>query len=96
MSFPDFLNENIYAVSIALFILGLILKQTPMVENWTIPYILTVLGVISCIIILGFNINSVVQGVIAAGVAVYFHQLGKGCNKFVSPKNDDSNSSDDS
>ena len=95
MSFPDFLNENIYAVSIALFIFGLILKQTPKVKNWTIPYILTALGVISCSIILGFNINSIVQGVIAAGVAVYFHQLGKCCNKFVKTKSDDNDVNND-
>ncbi len=82
MDILDFISENIYIVTAALFVIGIILKQTPKIPNWSIPYILTLLGVVSCIFILGFSINSILQGIITAGISVYFHQVfkqGKEC-----------------
>ena len=77
MSPIDFLNDNVYTLSFALFVIGLFLKQTPKVPNWSIPYILGVLGIIACNIIMGFSIESTAQGIIVTGLAVYVHQLGK-------------------
>ncbi|MDQ5984052.1 MAG: hypothetical protein RUMPE_01083 [Eubacteriales bacterium SKADARSKE-1] len=82
MSIIDFLNENVYTLSIALFLIGLFLKQTPKIPNWSIPYILSVLGVIACNIIMGIGMESTIQGIIVTGVAVYVHQLGKQGSEF--------------
>ncbi len=77
MNFTEFLQENVYIVSVVLFIIGIFLKQTPKVKNWAIPYILSLLGIIACNLILGFSINSTLQGILTTGVAVYAYQLYK-------------------
>ena len=73
----QFINDNVYIISVVLFIIGLFLKKTPKIPNWLIPYILSVLGIGMCIIMLEFSLNAIMQGIIGAGVAVYVHQLGK-------------------
>ena len=77
MDLTNFLNPANYTVSIALFLIGLFLKKTPRIPSWSIPYILGVLGVVACLFISGFSFQSAIQGIIAAGIAVYVHQLGK-------------------
>lgn len=82
MSIIDFLNENVYTLSIALFVIGLFLKQTPKVPNWSIPYVLSALGIIACNMIMGITLEATIQGILVAGVAVYVHQLGKQGSEF--------------
>ena len=71
-------------------LLKLMLKKTPNIKNWYIPYILSVLGIVASVIIEGININSIIQGLIAAGIAVYSHQLGKQCINCISKSSDKS------
>lgn len=74
----EFLAEQYLYFVPALWIIGSALKRTPNVPDWTIPWILTVLGVTGAIgMSSGATVEVVVQGVIAAGVAVYGHQLLK-------------------
>ena len=77
MEFADFLSKNVYIVSAALLLIGMALKQTPRRPNWSIPYILSVIGIVACNLILGWSIDATLQGVIVSGVSVYAHQLGK-------------------
>lgn len=91
MNLASFLNQNVYIVSIVLFIIGLFIKQTPAIPNWSIPYILSLLGIIACNIIMGFGLESSIQGIIATGVAVYVHQMGKQCINCVSKNDSDEN-----
>ena len=77
MEFADFLSKNVYIVSAALLLIGMALKQTPRLPNWSIPYILSVIGIVACNLILGWSIDATLQGVIVSGVSVYAHQLGK-------------------
>ena len=77
MEFTDFLSRNVYIVSAALLLIGMALKQTPHLPHWSIPYILSVIGIVACNLILGWSIDATLQGVIVAGVSVYAHQLGK-------------------
>lgn len=99
----SFISSNVYIVSFVLFIIGLIMKNTPKVPNWSIPYVLCILGIIFCNIILGLSLNSSLQGVLTAGIAVYVHQLGKqgivyasekGLIKSDKSENDESDKSD--
>ena len=90
MDFTTYLSEKNYILSLALFFIGLMLKKTPNIKNWYIPYILSVLGIVASVIIEGININSIIQGLIAAGIAVYSHQLCKQCIKCISKPSDKS------
>lgn len=73
----EFVNQNVYVVSVVLFILGYFLKQTPIIPNWSIPYILTVVSIAFCNFIMGISIDATIQGVLVTGLSVYAHQLQK-------------------
>lgn len=83
---PDMLNfisPEILVLIPVLIIIGLMFKKTTFIEDWLIPIILGVVGVVFAILILGFAegftgptiLNGVIQGILAAGMAVYVHQL---------------------
>lgn len=77
----DFLNEYLIQEALivipALLIFGKIIKETPNVRSWTIPYILLTLGVTITFALLGFNVDGFIQGVLVSGAAVFGHQLYK-------------------
>ncbi|RJX40853.1 holin [Paenibacillus pinisoli] len=60
-----------------LFIIGLLLKNTPKVSDWTIPWALLGLGIASGIMIVGDVLQGAIQGVLVTGATVLAHQLIK-------------------
>lgn len=60
-----------------LLVIGKVLKNTPKMQDWLIPYILLLLGVLFTIGIMGINIQAIVQGVLVSGAAVFANQLYK-------------------
>lgn len=58
-----------------LYLLGIFLRQTPHVPLWLHAWIKMFFAVIACILYYGFEIASVVQGILCAGVAVLLRDL---------------------
>lgn len=77
MNLLDFLNENYYMMVPALWVIGYALKQTPNVPDWSIIWILVIISVFSGSIAFGLSLEGVVNGIVAAGVAVLGHQMIK-------------------
>lgn len=74
----EYINGALGGTVIGLYILGFVIKDTPKIPSWLIPYILLVVsGVISPLILGGYNAENIVQAIIAAGLAVYGDQLIK-------------------
>lgn len=73
----QFVSEQLYILIAGLYIIGLFLKNIPNVKDWTIPWILTCIGVIFSISINGLSGTSILQGIICAGLSVYSNQLIK-------------------
>ncbi len=77
----EFLNEYLIEEALivipALLILGKIIKETPKIKSWTIPYILLVLGVSATVAMLGINADAIIQGILVSGAAVFGHELYK-------------------
>lgn len=77
----ELLNEYIVQQALivipVLLILGKIIKETPNVKDWLIPYILLGLGVVFAVALMGFNVDAFVQGVLVSGAAVIGHELYK-------------------
>lgn len=71
----EYIVEQALIVIPVLLILGKIIKETPMVKDWLIPYVLLVLGVCFTVLLMGFNVDAVIQGVLVSGAAVFGHQL---------------------
>lgn len=64
-----------------LVILGTVLKRTPKVPDWSIPYVILGAGVLFSIAMEGLNPDAVIQGILVAGVSVLGNQLIKQFNK---------------
>ncbi len=60
-----------------LYLIGMAIKSTPNMPDWLIPYILGALGIVGAVAILGISVNSVIQGILVAGAAVYTNQTIK-------------------
>jgi len=60
-----------------LYIIGLMIKQTPKIQDWLIPYILGALGILGAVSLMGLSAQSVIQGILIAGAAVYTNQTIK-------------------
>lgn len=73
----EFLIDEALIVIPVLLILGTFIKGTPKIKNWLIPYILLGLGVIFTVAIMGFGVDSIIQGVLVSGAAVFSNQLYK-------------------
>jgi hypothetical protein len=72
-----FLNENYYMLAPALWVIGFALKHTPKIPDWTIIWILLALSVGIGVFAYGFSLDVIMNGIIAAGVAVLGHQMFK-------------------
>ncbi len=73
----EYLVEEALIVIPVLLVLGKIIKETPKAKDWTIPYILTGVGVVATVALIGFNPHAILQGVLVSGAAVYGNQLFK-------------------
>lgn len=75
----ELLNEYIVQQALivipVLLILGKIIKETPSVKDWLIPYILLGLGIVASVALMGFNADAIIQGILVSGAAVFGHQL---------------------
>ncbi|MBN3352656.1 hypothetical protein CF087_18860 [Clostridium botulinum] len=77
MNLMDYIVEQALILIPVLYVLGIMLKQTNKIKDWTIPWILLVIGVIGAISLMGLNPNAIIQGILATGTAVYTNQLIK-------------------
>lgn len=81
MDIMSYISQQALVLVPILYIIGMVLKSTPKVSDWLIPYILGGLGIIGAFLLLGVNIQSVIQGILAAGASVYVNQAIKQAQK---------------
>lgn len=81
MDFTSYVTEQALVLIPVLYLIGVLLKATPNIPDWLIPYILGGLGILGAIFLLGFNVQSVIQGILAAGASVYVNQAIKQAKK---------------
>lgn len=78
-----FLYPELLVLIVLGIFLGKMLKNTPKMMDWLIPYILGIVNIILAILIVGFTrgfialylILAAIQGFITAALAVYVYQL---------------------
>ena len=73
----QYVQEQMLILVPVLFVIGLILKNTPKVPDWLIPWILLMIGIALAVFLLGDLLQGVIQGVLVVGVTVLAHQLVK-------------------
>ena len=72
-----FVPDQLLILVVALYVIGMFLKKTPKVVDWSIPWILIILGVGFSVAIIGINPTSILQGIICAFCSVGANQLVK-------------------
>ena len=75
MDIVSYIVENSLILVPCLLVLGSILKGTEKVKDKYIPVILFPLGIVGSVAIGGFNIDSIIQGILVTGASVYCNQL---------------------
>jgi hypothetical protein len=75
MDFISFVVDDALILIPVLMILGKIIKHTPIIRDWIIPYLLLGAGIILTGLLLGFSLASFIQGVLVTGASVFGHQL---------------------
>lgn len=73
----ELINPALLGVLAVCWIVGFILKQTPAVPNWSIVYIVLVVSVGLTIGLLGWAVESLIQGILTGSFAVFGHQVVK-------------------
>ena len=78
-AFTNYIAEPIFILVPALFIISVILRQTPNVPDWVIPYVLVLLGVVGSVSILIEDTLPIriAQGVLVAGVTILGNKAAK-------------------
>ncbi|BBI32060.1 phage holin family protein [Cohnella abietis] len=89
-AFFQLIDPQLFIVVAACWVLGFSLKRTPIVEDWTIVYIVTIAAVLLAVWLIGFSPESVIQGVLAGAFAVYGHQMIKQTTKVAENESEDS------
>ena len=77
----EYIIENALILIPVLNVLGVIIKGVEKIPDKYIPLILLGVGILGSIAILGISPESVVQGVLVTGTAVYGNQLIKQTQK---------------
>lgn len=73
----DYIIDQALILIPALYVLGIMLKQSGKIKDWTIPFILLPLGIVGAISLMGLNANAIIQGILTTGAAVLSNQLIK-------------------
>ena len=81
MEFMNFILENALIFIPVIYILGSMLKGLEQVQDKYIPIILLPIGIALSVFSMGLSVDSIVQGVLVVGAAVYVNQVSKQLNK---------------
>ena len=78
MEFAEYIIGDALILVPALWIVGALIKHAfAKVPNWTIPFVLLVLGIGGAMGLMGPSVESVIQGILVTGAAVLGNQLVK-------------------
>ncbi len=73
----DYIVDQALIVIPVLLILGKMIKETDVIKDKYIPVSLLGFGVAFATMLMGFNVDALIQGVLVAGTAVFGHELYK-------------------
>ncbi|GAB6931567.1 hypothetical protein JCM10914A_55640 [Paenibacillus sp. JCM 10914] len=84
----ELIDPRLLVVVAVCWVIGYILKQTPNIPNWSIVYIVLVIAIVLTIGLLGWSVESVIQGILCGAFAVFGHQAVKQTAKAVGESNE--------
>ncbi|CDN41218.1 phage holin family protein [Paenibacillus sp. P22] len=76
-SLSEVLDPGLAIVVAACWVIGMILKGTPQIPDWSIVYVVTALAVVLAMALQGWTLHNALEGLVAGAMAIYGHQLFK-------------------
>ena len=77
MDIMSFIPEQLMIIVVTLYVLGFACKSVPKIDDRYIPIILLATGIIFSVCLVGFNVTSVMQGILCWGVSIGVNQTYK-------------------
>nr|WP_312213922.1 phage holin family protein [Clostridioides sp.] len=77
MDIMSFIPEQLMIIVVTLYVLGVACKSIPKLGDRYIPIILLAIGIVFSVCLIGFNVTSVMQGILCWGVAIGVNQTYK-------------------
>lgn len=77
----EYISENAILMIPVLNIIGMIIKNTEKIPDKYIPLILLFFGIVGAVATMGISPESIIQGVLITGTAVYGNQVYKQLKK---------------
>ncbi|WP_315167273.1 phage holin family protein [Metaclostridioides mangenotii] len=77
MDIMSFIPEQLFIIVVVLNVLGVACKSYDILDNKFIPVILLLLGIVFSVCLVGFNVTSIMQGILCWGVAIGVNQTYK-------------------
>lgn len=75
MDLQSYISNELLVLLPVLLVIGSIIKGTQKINDKYIPIILLPFGIVLAMLMGGFNVNGLVQGVLITGTSVYCNQL---------------------
>lgn len=75
MDLQSYISNDLLVLLPVLLVIGSILKGTQKIKDKYIPVILLPFGIVLAMLMGGFNVNGLAQGVLITGTSVYCNQL---------------------
>ncbi|QCT03799.1 hypothetical protein E6C60_3088 [Paenibacillus algicola] len=73
----ELVDPRLLIVVAACWVIGFILKQTPKVPDWSIIYVVLAVAILFTVGVIGWSMESIIQGILAGAFAVFGHQVVK-------------------
>lgn len=77
MDFQNYILDQALILIPVIYILGLFLKKSTVVKNKYIPLILLFFGIALSLLLVGLNVQGIIQGILVSGTAVFANQIIK-------------------
>ena len=81
MDIIKYITDNALILIPVIYIIGCIIRGIDKTPNKYIPIILLPAGIGFSVAMMGFNVKSVIQGILVVGASVYTNQVIKQCGK---------------
>ncbi|MEG0297635.1 MAG: phage holin family protein [Clostridium sp.] len=73
----ELVPNDLGIVIAATYVMGIYLKSQPRVKDHYIPTVLVLLAIVASMLISGFNVNSLLQGILCWGISIGINQTAK-------------------
>lgn len=77
MDFQNYILDQALILIPVIYILGLFLKKSRVIKNKYIPLILLFFGIGLSLLLVGLNVQGIIQGILVSGTAVFANQIIK-------------------